>query len=230
MRRLAIIPARGGSKRIPRKNIRPFLDKPIIGYSIAAALDCQLFDEVMVSTDDEEIAQAARSLGAKVPFSRSREASSDTATTYTVIEEVLGKYEDQGIVFDEVCCIYATSPFITPDLLRCALRMLQEKAFDSVFPVIRYSFPIQRGLTVDDSGKMTLLAPEHLDTRSQDLPPTYHDAGMFYWFRPEPIVTAGRLWTSNSGCLPIDEMEAQDIDTETDWKLAELKYQLLRNG
>ncbi|MGB3802233.1 MAG: pseudaminic acid cytidylyltransferase [Lewinella sp.] len=230
MSRLAIIPARGGSKRIPLKNIRPFLGKPIIGYAIAAALDSQLFDEVMVSTDDDGIAQTARSLGATVPFPRSGEASGDTATTYTAIAEVLGKYEDRGTIFDEVCCLYATSPFVTPNLLSRGLQVLREQTFDSVFPVVRYGFPVQRGLTLDDSGKMSLLAPEHVNTRSQDLPPTYHDAGMFYWFRPEPILTARRLWTSHSGCLPIDEMEAQDIDTETDWKLAELKYQLLRNG
>ena len=229
MSRLAIIPARGGSKRIPRKNIKPFLGKPIIGYAIETALASGTFAEVMVTTDDDEIAEVARSFGAEVPFRRSPTASSDQATTLTALTEVLERYGERNRYFSEVCCIYATSPFVTTDLLHRGLRLLLEREFDSVFPVIRYGHPVQRGLELDTSGKMSLLSPEYVNVRSQDLTPTYHDAGMFYWFRPKPVHASGALWTKNSGCIPISELEAQDIDTEVDWKLAELKYQMLRD-
>nr|WP_256534280.1 pseudaminic acid cytidylyltransferase [Lewinella sp. JB7] len=227
---MAIIPARGGSKRIPRKNIRPFLGKPIIAYSIAAALECGLFDEVMVSTDDAEISQVATSLGADVPFLRSAETSNDTATTLDAITEVIDAYGDRGVSFASVCCIYPASPFVTPDLLRSGYDLLERQSFDCVFPVLRYGFPVQRSLTLNDDRRMRMRYPHHLTSRSQDLEPTYHDAGMFYWFRPEPVLSAGRLWTDNTGCLEIDELAAQDIDTPADWKLAEFKYQYLRRG
>lgn len=226
MRRLAVIPARGGSKRIPRKNIRPFLGRPILAYSIEAARESGLFDQVMVSTDDKEIAIQAVKLGASVPFYRNLDTASDTATTLDALKEVIQTYAASGEVFDELCCIYATSPFVTANLLRRGLARLQDGDFDCVFPALRYSFPIQRAIALDADRRMRLLNPEHLHTRSQDLEPAYHDAGMFYWFRPEPVLAAGKLWTDNTGCLVIGELEAHDIDTEEDWEVAEFKYRL----
>jgi len=230
MKRLCIIPARGGSKRIPRKNIRSFLGKPVIAYSIAAALECGLFDEVMVSTDDEKIAAVARSLGAKVPFPRSPAASNDTATTIDALSEVLAKYKSMGKEFDPVCCLYPASPFVTSDKLREGLHLLIDQGFDCVFPVVRYGFPVQRSLTLDDRKAMHLRYPQYLSTRSQDLEATYHDAGMFYWFHPAPVLADQKLWTSNTGCIEIEEAAAQDIDTLADWKLAEFKYHYFQNG
>ncbi|AKD04889.1 pseudaminic acid cytidylyltransferase [Pontibacter korlensis] len=228
MSRLAIIPARGGSKRLPRKNIRPFLGKPIIAYSIEAALQSGLFDEVMVSTDDEEIAQVARKNGASVPFMRSEKAADDFATTAQVLEEVLGRYKDTGKEFEVACCLYPTAPFVTGKILREAYQKLEEGSFDTVFPVLRYSYPVWRSLRVED-GKASLNWPEHLHSRSQDLEPAFHDAGQFYWFGVERFLRQRRLFTDNSGAVELSELQAQDIDSETDWKLAELKYKLLHN-
>ncbi|WP_238749168.1 pseudaminic acid cytidylyltransferase [Neolewinella maritima] len=230
MGNLAIIPARGGSKRIPRKNIRPFLGKPILAYSIEAALQSGLFEEVIVSTDDVEIGRIGASYGAQVPFYRSAANSDDTATTFDALSEVLEHYATQGRSFDNVCCIYPTSPFVTADLLQSGLSLLEHGSFDCVFPVLRYSFPIQRAVTLDSSARMKLCSPEHLSSRSQDLVPSYHDAGMFYWFQPEPILRKQKLWTDNTGCIEVSELAAQDIDTLADWQLAEFKYKYLQHG
>ena len=224
MRRLAIIPARGGSKRIPRKNIRPFLGKPIIAYSIEAALQSELFDEVVVSTDDEEIAEVARAYGAAVPHLRSAESATDFATTVDVLREVHLKLVPPA---EQACCIYATAPFVTSDLLREALRILEAANRDSVLPVQRFGFPIQRAVRVDGQNGITPFYPEYVQARSQDLEPAYHDCGMFYWYRPEPILAKGRLWTDNSGCIIVSERDAHDIDTEEDWAVAEMKYRQL---
>tara|TARA_B110000008_G_C16877685_1_gene527505 strand:- start:279 stop:956 length:678 start_codon:yes stop_codon:yes gene_type:complete len=223
--RIAIIPARGGSKRIPRKNIKDFLGKPIISYSIKAALDSNLFDEVMVSTDDYEIAKIAKQFGAKVPFMRSTKNSNDFASTYDVIEEVINEYKNQGLKFDKICCIYSCAPFISPEILTKALEKLEDKKFDSVFPVLKYSFPIQRALK-RDGDKITMIEEDNLNIRSQDLEESYHDAGQFYWCKTKQLLKSKKLLTSNTGCVVISELEVQDIDTKTDWKLAELKYQL----
>ena len=223
--RIAIIPARGGSKRIPRKNIKDFLGKPIISYSIKAALDSNLFDEVMVSTDDYEIAKIAKQFGAKVPFMRSTKNSNDFASTYDVIEEVINEYKNQGLKFDKICCIYSCAPFISPEILTKALEKLEDKKFDSVFPVLKYSFPIQRALK-RDGDKITMIVEDNLNIRSQDLEESYHDAGQFYWCKTKQLLKSKKLLTSNTGCVVISELEVQDIDTKTDWKLAELKYQL----
>ena len=228
MHRLCIIPARGGSKRIPRKNIKDFLGKPIIAYSIAAARESGLFDEVMVSTDDEEIAGVARAYGAEVPFLRSQRASSDTAGTLEALVEVIDRYGERGSRPELVCCIYPAAPFVTSDLLREAYHLFTTRRFDCVFPVLRYGFPVQRSVTLDGDQRMRLRYPEHRATRSQDLEPTYHDTGMFYWFRPAPVLAAGTLWTSNTGCVEIAELAAQDIDTPADWQLAEFKFHYQR--
>jgi|TARA_B110000908_G_C10263909_1_gene461790 N-acylneuraminate cytidylyltransferase len=226
MSNICIIPARGGSKRIPRKNIKVFLGKPIIAYSIQAALDSKLFDEVMVSTDDEEIAEIAKQYGASVPFMRSQKNSDDFATTFDVIEEVVLQYKSElNKEFTNFCCLYSCAPFVTKKTLNLAYKELKEKKFDSVFPVIPFSFPIQRALDKKE-GKLSMIQKEHLNTRSQDLEERYHDAGQFYWCDTKKLLENKKILTANTGGIVIYELEAQDIDTETDWKLAELKYQL----
>lgn len=225
MSNLAIITARGGSKRIPRKNIRPFLGKPILAYGIDAALQSGLFDGVMVSTDDEEIADIARQYGAAVPFLRDTQTADDYATTAQVLDEVLAQYARQGQVFDYACCLYPTAPFVTPDLLQRAFATLTEKQFDTVYPIQPFSFPIQRAVFLSDAS-VQWCQPEHALTRSQDLQPAYHDAGQFYFFDVGSFQKNQRLITDNSGGLIISEMQAQDIDSETDWQLAELKFKL----
>lgn len=229
MKRLAIITARGGSKRIPYKNIREFCGKPIITYSIEAALKSGVFDEVMVSTDDEKIAAIAKEAGAKVPFLRSAETSNDFATTADVILEVLDAYEKIGQTFDSACCIYPTAPFITSEKLKNAVELLENKAYDSVMPVAEFSFPPLRGMIMDED-KVSYKWEEYSMARSQDLQKIYHDVGQFYVFNVEKFKESKKLVTKNTGAIIIDELEMQDIDNEVDWKLAELKYQLLREG
>lgn len=227
MSKLAIIPARGGSKRIPRKNIKSFLGKPIIAYSIEAALESNAFDEVMVSTDDDEIAEIARQYGATVPFLRSENSSDDFATTADVIEEVLNSYKHKGIDFDLACCIYPTAPLIDTKKIMESFELLKTQSFDCVFPVVEYSYPIQRALKVNGQNKMDLFFEENKNARSQDLESSYHDAGQFYSFLVDEFLKNKQLWTENTGVIFLDEFEVQDIDTLTDWKLAELKYELL---
>jgi len=226
MSSVAIIPARGGSKRIPHKNIKDFLGKPIIAYSIEAALESGLFDEVMVSTDDAEIASVASCYGASVPFKRSAQTANDYATTADVIREVMDCYRKSGKSFDVLCCLYSTAPFVTQYNLKEAFSKLGE--FDSVFTVVRYSYPVQRSLNVRD-GKVGMNYPQFKDSRSQDLEATYHDAGQFYFARTETFLKEKTLWGSNTGALILPELQVQDLDTETDWKLAEMKYKLLHN-
>lgn len=226
MKNICIIPARGGSKRIPRKNIKPFMGKPIIAYSIEAALKSGLFEEVMVSTDDEEIAAVAMQYGAKVPFMRSAETANDYATTFDVIEEVLNTYKAEERFFDVVCCIYATAPFVSDVKLQTSYRSLVENGYDSVYAVVAYSYPVQRGLKIEQ-GRMSMLYPEYLNTRSQDLKPVYHDAGQFYFSKVKPLEEAKSFLGNNAGGIICSELEVQDLDTETDWKLAEMKYRLL---
>ncbi|UUV21277.1 pseudaminic acid cytidylyltransferase [Paenimyroides aestuarii] len=225
---LCIIPARGGSKRIPRKNIKDFLGKPIIAYSIEVALDSGLFSEVMVSTDDEEIAEVAKKYGAKVPFMRTEKTADDFATTMDVLVEVVDKYKKEGKYFKNVCCIYATSPLVSPEILKKSFDVYNEKKFDSLFSVIKYSFPIQRSLSVNDD-KITFNYPENANKRSQDLNDSFHDAGQFYWMKENLICKGAVLVTKNTGAYEISELQGQDIDNELDWKLAELKYELLQS-
>ena len=225
MSNLAIIPARGGSKRIPRKNIRDFLGKPIIAYTIEIALQSNLFEEVMVSTDDEEIAQIANQYGAKVPFMRSAENSSDYATTLQVIEEVLINYKSKlDLTFNQVCCIYPTAPLIGPEDLELGLNILKENRFPIVFPIVQYGYPIWRGLERDDDGKSRMIWPENSDARSQDLKQVYHDAGQWYWIDPSRV--SEDILKGEFGTVILDELNVQDIDNKEDWILAELKYKL----
>ncbi len=226
MKTLCIIPARGGSKRIPQKNSQLFLGVPIIAYSIRAAQEAGLFDEVMVSTDDAQISQLALQYGAVVPFVRSDETANDVATTAAVLTEVLNAYAQRGQHFDRACCLYATAPFVTATKLRAAFETLETGGFDTVFPVVRFSFPVQRAV-VFQNGRLAWLDPQHALTRSQDLPPTFHDAGQFYFFNVPRFLETGQLLTRNTSGIEISELEAQDIDTLTDWHLAELKVRLL---
>jgi N-acylneuraminate cytidylyltransferase len=223
MKALAIIPARGGSKRIPRKNVKPFLGKPMLAYSIEAALATGLFDEVMVSTDDEEIAEVARQYGACVPFFRSAETANDYATTADVLNEVIGKYKEIGKEFDTFCCIYATAPMVQSADIKSAYDKLLSSDFTVVYPVVQFSYPIWRCVDLAKDGTMTRHWPEYENSRSQDLPKEYHDTGTFYWYKTQE-------WLSGNvkvGGIEVDETKIQDIDTETDWKLAEMKYRLL---
>ena len=227
MSRIAIITARGGSKRIPKKNIREFLGKPILAYSIEAALGSGLFDEVMVSTDSTEIAEIAEKFGAKIPFYRSDATSNDYATTNDVLLEVLDKYERRGIHFDTAVCIYPTAPFVTAAKIRKAVAEFEASDADTLIPVVQFSYPPQRGYILQDDF-LQMKWKENFNARSQDLETIYHDCGQFYFYRTEGYRALGGQVTE--GILPfvVSELEVQDIDNETDWKLAELKYQLLQ--
>lgn len=225
MRKIAIIPARGGSKRIPNKNIKDFLGKPIIAYSIEAALESELFDEVMVSTESEEIAEVSRRYGAKVPFLRSKKNSDDYATTVDVLLEVLENYySNKGEKFEYCCCIYPTAPLIKIGHLKQGYRKIKSLNLNTVFPVVSFSYPIWRGLEIDIEGKVKMLWPEYLDSRSQDLMQVYHDTGQWYWLKVEGLKS---IFTEQTGSVVLSEDEVQDIDTFSDWKLAEMKYKLL---
>ncbi len=225
MNNLAIIPARGGSKRIPRKNIKNFLGKPIIAYSIQAAFESKLFAEVMVSTDDLEIAEIAKKYGASIPFFRSNEKSTDFANTFDVIEEVVIEYQKLGQKFEHICCIYPCAPFCTSAILNQAFDLLRNMNFDSVFPIVSYPNLIQRAFKIIDN-KIEMVYPEYENTRSQDLPISYYDAGQFYWLKTKSAMESRSIFSKNSGGVIVDELNSQDIDTEIDWKLAEIKYSL----
>lgn len=229
MRRVAIITARGGSKRIPRKNIKLFLGKPMIQYSIEAALEAGIFDEVMVSTDDEEIAELAVKCGGEVPFFRSARTSDDYATTADVVLEVLFMYEQRGRTFDSVCCIYPTAPLITAERLRQAMELMEEKDAESILPVVRFSFPPQRSVIINDK-ILRPKWPECMKARSQDLEPFYHDAGQFYCLDVLAFLQQKRMVMGYTLPLILPEMSVQDIDTEEDWKIAELKYRMQQEG
>ncbi len=228
MKTIAIIPARGGSKRIPRKNIKDFAGQPIIKYSIDAALTSGCFDEVMVSTDDQEIAQVAQSFGAKVPFFRSKENSSDTAMTFPVLEEVVTEYKKRGMEFDYVCCIYPTAPFITPERLRTAKQTLINNNAEVVLPIMKFGYPIQRSLRIEN-GKVRMFWPENYNVRSQDLEPAYQDCGQFYFFKTKILFEPGMIYSKNTLPIIVPESEAQDIDNEEDWRIAEIKFKLIKH-
>ena len=222
---LAIITARGGSKRIPKKNIKDFCGKPIIAYSIEAALGAGIFDEVMVSTDSVEIAEIAKKYGAEVPFMRSERTSDDFATTSDVLLEVVDEYQKRGQTFQYMSCIYPTAPFVTAKKLQDAYRMLSESDAVELMPVVPFSYPPQRGFVLQKE-RLEMKWKEHINARSQDLETLYHDCGQFYFYRINEYKAAkGQI---SEGIIPmlLSDLEVQDIDNETDWKLAELKYRL----
>lgn len=227
MRKIAIITARGGSKRIPRKNIREFCGKPILAYSIEAAIESKLFDTVMVSTDDGEIAQIARSYGAEVPFYRSESTAGDYATTNDVLLEVLEEYEKRGEHYELGCCIYPTAPFVTADKLRDAMERLENSGADTLIPVVAFSYPPQRAMIVKE-GRLVFEYPQYLDSRSQDLEPHYHDVGQFYLFYTQAFKQNRKLMTGDILPYVVSELEVQDIDNLTDWEIAEIKFRYMR--
>lgn len=227
MNRLAIIPARGGSKRIPRKNIKEFCGKPILTYSIEAALQTKLFDEVMVSTDDIEIAEIAKNYGASVPFMRSKETSNDFAILKDVLNEVLSEYKKLGKEFDEICCILPTAPLIEVDDISKSHEILEKENCVSVVPVVKYSYTIFRSLKIEN-GKLTMNWPDNYSKRSQDLPDAYHDAGLFYWYNKSYFEESVSGFGVNACPYILDEEKVQDIDTLDDWKMAEMKFNLYK--
>lgn len=227
MKTLAIITARGGSKRIPRKNIKNFLGKPILAYSIEAAVMSGIFDEVMVSTEDEEIAEIAKSYGAKVPFYRSEKTAGDFATTNDVLLEVIEEYEKRGQKFDMACCIYPTAPFVTSEKIKDAMSKLEASDADTLIPVVQFSYPPQRAMVIRDE-LLQFKYLEYIDSRSQDLEKEYHDVGQFYCFKIEPYKQNKKLMLGKILPYVVPEMEVQDIDTESDWQIAEIKYQAMK--
>jgi pseudaminic acid cytidylyltransferase len=226
---IAIITARGGSKRIPRKNIKDFCGKPIIQYSIQAAIQSGCFNEVMVSTDDKEIAAIALTNGASVPFMRSEAASNDYATTVDTLNEVFREYSNNQKHFDYACCIYPTAPFVTPEKIRFAFEKLLSTAAISVMPIVKFGFPIMRSFKLEN-GLVKMNWSEHLNTRSQDLEPAYHDAGQFYFFNVKNFLSTNLLFTDHTIGIEMPESEVQDIDTLEDWKVAELKYSIMQKS
>ena len=228
MKKIAVIPARGGSKRIPRKNIKEFCGKPIIAYSIEAAVASGAFDMVMVSTDDDEIAEIARKYGAEEPFYRSEKTANDYANIPEVFLEVFEEFEKRGETFDMACCIFPTAPFISKERLLEASEKLEASDADTLFPVVAFGYPPQRALVIEE-GRLVFKYPEYMDSRSQDLQKQYHDAGQFIMFRVEAFRRNKKFWLGNILPLEISEMEVQDIDTQTDWEIAEMKYRILQD-
>lgn len=223
---IAIITARGGSKRIPKKNIRDFCGKPIIAYAIQAAIDAGIYDTVMVSTDSEEIAQIAKQYGAEVPFLRSEKTADDYAITADVLMEVLENYQKMGEEYQCMTCIYPTAPFVTAAKLRQAMEMLKREKASMVMPVTAFSYPPLRGYIMKE-GHLTMKWPQYYKARSQDLETLYHDAGQFYGYYVKDFIEKNGVITEGIVPIVVDEMEVQDIDNETDWKMAELKYQFM---
>ena len=224
---IAIITARGGSKRIPKKNIKDFMGKPMLAYAIEAAKESGIFDELMVSTDSEEIAEVAKRCGAVVPFMRSKETSSDFATTYDVLEEVLAEYGKQGKKFNTLCCIYPCVPFLTAKTLVEAYSQFTKNSADALQPVCKYPAPVEWAMRIENG----FLIPDDRKSqslRSQDLSPRFYDAGMFYFLKTDVMLEEMSITPKNTLGYVIDEAECQDIDTPDDWRMAELKYKILR--
>jgi len=222
--RLAIIPARGGSKRIPRKNIKEFCGKPIIGWSIEAAIKCECFDTILVSTDDEEIAEISLSYGAQCPFIRPSELSDDYTTTMDVVRHAIEwvcRREDKA---SEVCCLYPTAPFVSVKSLQQGLDILMETDSDFVIPVTTYAFPIQRAVLISSSNQVEMFNPDQFNTRSQDLVEAYHDAGQFYWGKAAAWIEKETIFSGVSTPLILPRYEVQDIDTLEDWVYAEKMF------
>jgi len=222
----AIIPARGGSQRIPRKNIKLFHGRPMIAWSIQAALDSACFDQVLVSTDDDEIAAIARKYGAATPFVRPPKLSDHHSTTGAVMQHAVQWLQDQGADVSAVCCLYATAPFVQPGDLQYGLQLLQAQALEYVFSATGYSFPIQRAFYLDAHGRVQMFQPEHLLTRSQDLPEAFHDAGQFYWGSGQAWLESKPIFSAQSVPLILPAHRVQDIDTPQDWLRAEQLFAL----
>jgi len=228
--RLCIIPARGGSKRIPRKNIKEFFGQPMIAYSIKAAIDSQYFDKVIVSTDDGEIAEVAKEYGAEVPFIRPDELANDHVATIPVIKHAIEWFDDQGQSPSEVCCLYATAPFVQPNTIREVYKKMKKEQADYCFTVTSFAFPIQRAIKVTKDNRIDMFYPEHFETRSQDLKEAYHDAGQLYWGKAEAFKQQNPLFSESSTPYILSRHLVQDVDTLEDWRRAELMYQVLKKN
>lgn len=227
--RVAIIPARGGSKRIPRKNIKEFCGKPIISYSIEAAISSGCFDRVIVSTDDEDIAKVARTFGAEIPFTRPEQLSDDFATTLDVIQHSIAWCENQEWKIDVICCIYATAPFIRQRDIRYGLSVLEDPKVQYAFSATSFGFPIQRAFYLDSAGSVVMFQPENINARSQDLRGAYHDAGQFYCGKVSAFKGGLPVFAEHSKPVLLPRERVQDIDTAADWSYAEKMFELLKN-
>ncbi len=225
--KVAIIPARGGSKRIPRKNIKEFHGKPMIAYSIEVAINSGCFDKVIVSTDDLEIAEVAKEYGAEVPFMRPADISDDYATTMDVMAHAIDWCIDQGWKLKAVCCIYATAPFISVKDLQRGYELMQQDDVQFAFSATSFSFPIQRAIKLDSQGSVSMFSPENEKTRSQDLEDAYHDAGQFYWGKPRAFLDKLSIFSAHSRVVLLPRNRAQDIDTLEDWEFAESLFSIL---
>ena len=226
--RLCVIPARGGSKRIPRKNIKSFCGQSMIGYSIKAAIASGCFDKIIVSTDDQEIAEVAKSFGAAVPFMRPDELANDYTATIPVIKHAIEWFDDQGQSPSEVCCLYATAPFVQADSIRKAYKKMKQEKVDYCFTVTSFAFPIQRAIKITAENRIEMFYPEHFETRSQDLEESYHDAGQFYWGKAEAFKQQKSLFSKSATPYILPQHLVQDIDTMEDWKKAELTYKIIQ--
>ncbi len=226
---IALIPARGGSKRIPNKNIKLFAGQPIISFSIRAAQETGLFDKIIVSSDSQEIARISKEYGAEIPFTRPTELADDFTGTDEVVLHAISWFQNQNIAIKYICCIYATAPFIQSEYIKKGFELLRGKQATSCFSVTTFPFSIFRALKINEEGKLQMIYPEHLHTRSQDLPTTYHDAGQFYWANVEKYVKEKRFYSENAIPIIIPRYLVQDIDTFEDWKRAELMYKVLQS-
>jgi len=223
-----VIPARGGSKRIPRKNIKSFCGQEIIGYSIKAALDSKCFDQVIVSTDDAEITEVAKSFGASVPFVRPAELANDYAVTLAVISHAVEWFDEKGQSPSEVCCLYATAPFVRAVTIKKAYDQMQLTQADYCFSTTSFAFPIQRAIKLTAKSRIEMFYPEYLEIRSQDLEESYHDAGQFYWGKAEAFKQKKPFFSESASPYLLPRHLVQDVDTLEDWKRAELMYQVLK--
>jgi pseudaminic acid cytidylyltransferase len=228
--RVAVIPARGGSKRIPRKNIREFFNKPMLAYSINAAQDAALFDEIVVSTDDPEIADIAQRYGAAVPFMRPAELADDYAITADVIAHAIEFYQAQKKQLEAVCCIYATAPFLTGTVLKQSWQQFAQQDLAFLFSATAFDFPIQRAVYFNQQQRVAMFQPEFALTRSQDLPKAYHDAGQFYWGKPRAWLEKWPIFAEHSSMYVLPGDQVQDIDTPEDWRRAEVLFRLQKEG
>ncbi len=226
--KVAVIPARGGSKRIPRKNIKPFCGKPMIAWSITAAQESSCFDRIIVSTDDEEIAHVARECGAEIPFLRPADLSDDHTGTIPVVAHTTQWLRDRGTSPTLVCCIYATAPFMAAADLRTGLKLIQDTDASYVFSVTSYAFPIQRAVKIKANGRLDMYQPEHFDTRSQDLEEAYHDAGQFYWGQASAWLAGQPIFTADPAPVILPRHRVQDIDTPEDWIRAEWLFKAMQ--
>jgi pseudaminic acid cytidylyltransferase len=227
--RLAVIPARSGSKRIPGKNIKSFVGLPMIARSILAAIESQCFDRIIVSTDDVEIGNVALSYGAEVPFVRPNALSDDHVGTIPVISHAIQWQIDQGTIVNQACCIYATAPFIEACDIKRGLEILEETKASYAFSVTNYGFPIQRAVRITPKKRVEMFQPEHFNSRSQDLEEAWHDAGQFYWGVASAWLAHKPLFSSDAAAVPLPRYRVQDIDTLEDWQRAELMFVALHN-